>query len=257
MYKNLNDVYRERIIHNEDLDQLNDWELLYLFDIIIGDMYKLFVFQEKKNQASIIEQKYNLIKKKLLSSESLLKKAIRSTHIFYDMELINKSILMEDLSENGGANFLLSKNRLNLLDQISYSFRYDLGYFVDVYIDFLEKNPNENRLIVDYIADGINELKIINYEKYEKFILEFFRCYYKCSLSNKDLSTAFINSLQIKSLREMYDEVSKDNGLLTMILQNYLEYETSNNEEKIKIDSNFTNNSSEVMVKKLKFKKES
>ena len=164
MYKNLNDVYRERIIHNENLDQLNDWELLYLFDIIIGDMYKLLVFQEKKNQASIIEQKYDSIKKKLLSSEALLKKAIQSTHVFYDMELINKSILMEDLSENGGANFLLSKNKLNLLDQMSYSFRYDLGYFIDVYIDFLEKNPNESKLIVDYIADGINELKIINYE---------------------------------------------------------------------------------------------
>ena len=257
MYKNLNDVYRVRIIHNENLDQLNDWELLYLFDIIIGDMYKLLVFQEKKNQASIIEQKYDSIKKKLLSSEALLKKAIQSTHVFYDMELINKSILMEDLSENGGANFLLSKNKLNLLDQMSYSFRYDLGYFIDVYIDFLEKNPNESKLIVDYIADGINELKIINYEKYEKFILEFFRCYYKCSLYNKDLSKTFINSLQTKSLSDMLGEVSKDNTFLTLILQNYLEYETSNDEQKVKIDSNFTNNSNEVIVKKLKFKKES
>ena len=258
MIKNLNDVYREKILEDDSLDKLNMWELNYILDILISDMYKIFLFQNRKEALKIIEQKYVAIKKQLIFDKELFKKAYDSTYRFFDMELINRSIIMEDLKNSDKDFFLTSKNKLNILDMISYSFKYELDYFVEVYDDFIKKNPKEDKLIIEYIIDSINELKIINYEKYEKYILEFLKVYYKHLIYNKEIESdnPFYKYILNNTLKDLFNNVETDNKFFYTILENYLSFKLNSEEIQQKIEEDFKKNADEEIQKKLRFKKD-
>ena len=266
MIKSINDIYREKIISMKEsgmlvsyLSSLNSKQLEYISGIMISDLYKMFFHIEKfhnNSSLNILENNIDYYKEIFKFDKDIIAISSAATSQFYDMDLINKSILMDDLQSQNKDGILIKANRFHVLDKAIYSFRYDLSYFIDLYENFIEKYKSSPNLVVEFIADKLSDLKVINYEKYTTFILEFIRVYYKCSLyrglenSEKDI---YLSLIENSSLKELYERLSANYGLLCILIENYLKYSTSKEDVKDNINSCFYNNADIKVQKKLKF----
>lgn len=263
MIQNINDVYRHNISANiksidKYLSSLNDKELNYVLDLMIIDLYKVLfysrLYQDSRDTLDLIEERPDLMKRAIKFDRNILKSLIYGSTCFKEMDLINRAILMEELESKNKHKILEKINKAHLLDKMIYSFKYDLSYFSDLYQDYINKY-SEYDLVIDYIIDNLNNLNIINYEKYLKFVLEFIKSYYKYSIYNISIGkkSRYLKFIEDSSLKELYEKSVSDYNFLYTILKTHLENSISREEEQEKIDNYFYSNSDKEMQKKLKF----
>ena len=264
MIKNINDIYREKISSKSNykeifdyLFNLNNNEFNYVIDIMLSDLYKLAIYTYPiDNNEGIMNffEKHDIryIKNKSLTIEDLLKDAMDATMYFNDMTLINKTILFEEINEQSKEDFLNKINKFSVLDKIVYLFRYDLDLFKEIYIDYINKEKSDGKIVRDFLHYRMLDLQIINDVKFNKFCLEFLRTYYKNKLylNQKNQYMSFIES---NSIANILKKIVIDSKFMDEILKNYLDYQLIIEEEKQKIDEYFNQNKNEQIQKKLKF----
>ena len=261
MISNLNDVYRDKIL-NKKIDSLSSGELRYAVDIMISDLYKMLLseFSKGDSECEYIERNFNYLKKVIVYDKDLLTCAVKASKRFRNMCLIDKSILMKNISILNKDNVLTSINKYHILDRIVYSFRNDLDYFVLIFKDYMDRYgilKIDNA--IGFIINSISELKTINYDKYEKMILEFIKCYYKASVYERNIGLKFYNVfiyseiIEKLSLKDIYNEIDRNNSFLSTITINYLMYNVSDKRFINEIESYFKLNATSDIQKKLKF----
>lgn len=268
MIKNINDIYRNKISSYNSissvllyLSKLKEKELEYVLGILLADLYKISVYTHPFENNENIFKFFEIYDAQTIKRESsqfnyLLEAAISATMFFDDLNLINKVLLMEDIKDKD--SLLSSLHELHILDKITYSFIYDLSFFIDLYKDFIDKEKKSGKLIIDFLITKFDDLKVINYDKYRKFILEFIKIYYKKGIysrinSKDNKNFSYLKEIEEKPLKYLYNRVEKDDIFLSSILKNYLNYNIINEEIKNNIDNCFNNNSDKEIVKKLKF----
>lgn len=273
MIKNLNDMYRDKISSQNDisstlsyLSTLRKEKLDYVFGILLTDLYKLSFYTNPIQSNKIILEyfeKYDAkyIKENLNSFKDLLENAIYATIFFNDMDLINKILVMEQIKDEKKDNILFGLNKFHILDKITYSFAYDLDIFKDLYIDFISKEKDRGELVADFLIDRLDNLKIINYEKYRNFILEFIKVYYKYGIyneasSNNIESYSYLKVIKNNSLKELYHRIEMDYKFMFDILEEYLKYSIINKDTKVDINNYFYTNTDQEIQKKLRFNNE-
>lgn len=253
MIKSINDIVREQIISNNNyISECDSKELNYVLDIMLCDLYKMFVFKKTKYASEIIERRYFNLKKVILLSDQLFLGAMKAVEEFYNMSLLDKSLLMDDLKQNDRHIFLSSINRHNVFDEVLYSFRYELPYLIDLYEDFINKNPKDIDLVIDYIQESFSELKVINYDKYRKFILEFIKIYYKYCIYNK-ICNKYFSDIRDKSIADLIEQISNDEKFLSELIKIYMSYNTSDLDIKQAIEEEFNGITDQKTKKKLGF----
>lgn len=284
--KTLNDVTRDEISSNDSISDIMDYfsklnkkKLNYVLDLILSDIYKIDFFIdhsfdsndrifEYENNIQFFKLSIKYLKNECLKDPSFLLVTINATKRFSNLDLVNKSLLMEELELNGKDNLLSQINKFHILDKIAYSFIYELDCFKEYYYDYIKKYGkynNTDSLVTEFLTDKMLDLKNLNYEKYIVYIHSCIQVYYKwnfynkCNrikdnVSKKDL--LYLNVVKNESIRKIFDILEYDYDFLNVIIRNYLYYTTIKNKISEKeVDEYFFNNVDETLQKKLNMKK--
>ena len=153
------------------------------------------------------------------------------------------------------------------LDKLTYKIIDGLENYKEYYKNYLEvnkANPNRIKNISEFISYKVLELKKTDYNKYEKYILEFIKVYYKWkNFIKKHDGEHLLNSWDIKYLEgiehipldQLLDEIGSSFQFLFTLVSEYMHYTTEKLEIKEEIiDNYFYKESSNELKEKLKCK---
>jgi len=247
MLSNLNDIYRD-IIYNKDFIELVDYfnfldiadqEVLIRF--VLMDNYKISSFHNTK--IKIDDDSINSIFMSCLDNSKVFIAMVKEAKIFYIMDYFSKCLLLENITNKGLDSKIINISKNHLLDKLTYRILDELNLYQDYYKDFMDKNRGDivrQNLIIKYLILRVLNLKNIDNKKYEEFLLEFIKVYYKWRkfindhegeylLNNEDL--IYMSKIEKLEINELFNEVEKDDNFLNLILGDYLHYKT----EKIEV----------------------
>lgn len=261
MLTTINDKFRDKIYTMKDPEVYkfmleSDLDTLeYVMGLLMSDMYKMefanSYFKGNKLSINYMEECVDEFQNEILNDFVFLGSAIAATKRFRDLSLVSKSIMIDDLELTDKDKLLCRMFPYHVYDKFAYKFQNNLDTYILYYKNFLEKN-NRIKSIIDYFLDKLKELKVINYEKYSNFMLEFIKSYYIYNCSNK--KDFYIEKIANESLNDLITSSTINEGFVIEILATYLNYNILNEEKKEKIDEEFKNNADEKIKKKLKIK---
>lgn len=284
--KTLNDIIRDEIASKDSISdvivyfsKLNDEKLNYILELILSDTYKVnfFIdhlfdsdnkFFETKDNIQIFKHSVKALKKECLENPGFLLMNINATKYFRDLDLVNKSLIIEELEINNKDDFLSHINKFHVLDKIAYSFVYELECFREYYYNYSKKHENyanNDSLITEFLTDKMLELKNFNYEKYIDYIYKCIQVYYKWNFYNKSnkikknvlkKDLRYLSIVKEENIKSIFDILEDDYEFLSVIVRNYLYYTTIKNKiSEYEVDEYFFSNTEEALQKKLKMKK--
>jgi len=259
MIKNINDIVRQEICKNMSdrefivyLNNLNNQKLHYVIDLIISDFYKINFYNNFISINDMNIKTVNQIKKECLECYELLILIYETMIQFKDLDLINKSLIMEKIEKQDKEEFFSYINKFYVLDKISYNFLYDLEYFKFYYMDYIKINKRMTNISNKFFLNKMIDLKTINYDKYYSFVLEFIRVYYKWNLFFNKNSDC-LEKINKTSLKDLFTELDLNDKFLLSIINGYLYYSLKNTEiSENEVNDFFFKNTNLNLQKKLK-----
>lgn len=275
MVTSINDEIRKKVIneYSKELTLLNLENLSSdTYDEVISlfllDYYKInFVMHDFYNLNVFNDTKENIIKRTLTDNEFLFS-IIESSIIFKELCTTSKITLLEELSDMGQDDVLMSISKLHLLDKISYNFNYDLNSFKEYYEDYKIKNKNHPRKtdVSFCIATKLVDYKDLNYEEFQKMVLEFMKVYYKLNIFVRDNCPKnslykedyfYLEMIRLNKLGTLIEYIGENINFLTSIIDGYLFFTTGSKEISQEIvDDYFYKTADEETQKKLKLKRD-
>ena len=263
MFKTINDLCREGILGREKIILRNDSKSSYLLGLLISDLYKMSYYYglADKSCADIAERIEQLVLYGGYDNFKLFKlcsiECITSAVDYNKLSLVDKNMLFEELENADKGQILNQINSFHFLDKMSCSFVQDLSVYEEFYKDYVEKNKDEENIVIEFLIRKLVELKSINYKKYKEFILEFIKTYYKCALydlkPNHVSQRLYIKEIESTSLKHLYEKADKNYNFLYAILRQYLRYSNSEVHKKNDVNDYFNINSDKGIQKKLNF----
>jgi len=261
MIANFNDLLRKKVTDEFNFDiksqelgivdffySLKEEQQITLLKLALADFYKISYYTNNKPHAIFninIEDTINYCIVDVGSAIDVLK-SIKS---FNDMDYVSKCLILEMLESQD--NIITSIYKFHNLDKLTYQIIDDIELYKEYYINYLEinkENPNRIKIISDFISYRFLELKKIDYIKYQKYILECIKVYYKWKNFIKDHEGKYLlNKIDFKyleiienlSLTELLEKVNSSFNLLFTLVSEYLHYTTSKLEIKEEIVDNY------------------
>lgn len=281
MVYSINDKIREKLFKNKSVNDtlsffnnLSEESKISVLKLLLLDYVKVMAIElEDVNSVKRlpifkypIEYTINLC----LSSTNYLIDFLQKSFAFYSSELVNKSITIELMEIFGMEDLLFEMSNLYALDKMSYTFSYELEDFKLYFLDSIEKNINcggDISLTIDFLKYKLKDInECHDFKKYESYILELVREYYKWNLFKKEglnIDPKFPDNYEYLDMVKKYPFYSLvsnsiyDDEFLTTILFNYLHYSIFA-DKTIEKEANkyLIDNSDEQLQKKLKIKRD-
>lgn len=247
MLSNINDVYRDKI-YSKDFIELFDYlrnldedkqETLLRF--ILMDNYKINCFYNK--YIKLDDNSIDSILMSCLDNAKVFKGLLKQASCFHGMDYFSKSLLLEDMKIKGLDSKISSISKNHILDVLTYHILDELDLYQDYYKDFMIKNRGNiygQNLLIDYLSLRVLDLKNIDKKKYEEFLLEFIKVYYKWRkfindhegeyLMN-DEDFIYVDKIEKLNIDDLFWNIENDYNFINLILADYLHYKT----EKIEV----------------------
>ena len=157
--------------------------------------------------------------------------------------------------------------KMHDLDKLTYQIIDDIDSYKEYYKNYLDYNkdkPNRMETIGEFITYRILELINVNHKKYQRYILEFIKVYYKWKKFIKmhdgehllnDFDFEYLTIIENESLDTLLNETKINFKFLFTLVTEYLHYTTEKMEIKEEIiDDYFIKESSKELKEKLKSK---
>lgn len=254
MLSNINDAYREKI-YNKDFIELfdyfnsiNTYDQEKLLRFILMDNYKINCFYG--NKIKIDNDSIDSILMSCLDNANIFKSLLSQAKQFKEMDYFSKCLLLEDIENKGLNSKVASICKTHLLDKLTYKLLDELNLYQEYYKDFMIKNKKNTfgqNLLIDYLSLRVLDLRDKDNKKYEEFILEFMKVYYKWRKFINDhegeyllngVDYIYMDKIEKFSIEELYNDIEKDYDFLNLIIGDYLHYKT----EKIEVSEELVDN---------------
>lgn len=271
MLSNLNDVYRNKIYNKDFIEFVEYFNSLDIdtqekvLRLILMDNYKINCFNNK--YIKIDGESIDSILMSCLDNAKILKEILKDAKCFYGMDYFSKSLLLEDMKNRELDSKINDICRNHMLDVLTYHILDELDLYQEYYKDFMIKNRGNifsQNLLIDYLSLRVLDLKNKNNKKYEKFLLEFIKVYYKWRkfindhegeyLMN-DEDFIYVDKIEKLNIEELFNQIENDYDFLNLILGDYLHYKTQKIEVSEELVDKYLNESCDEKIKiKLKIK---
>ncbi len=237
-----------------------------IIKLLLSDYYKINFITDEENLL-IFNYPLNFLLNLCCTNYIFFKSILFDAKSFYDKSVIEKIYIMEELEEKGMNVPIGEIYKLHILDTLVYRFVYDLDYFKKYHMDYINRNKNikNNEIVIlGLLADKLGELKIINYEKYRSFILEFLKTFYKWNFYNINnnktnlsvLQKIYLSKIDNNSIGEIYKEIENNSQFLNVIMKDYFDYTTNSKMNENEINEFLINHGKKDIQKKLKINKD-
>ena len=254
MIESLNDKIRSIIF--EDNNILKSIDILKRFDpnkrkiiiqLFLSDFFKILFITDSED-IKIFKMSTNDLLYMCNTYSNFFAQILLGAKDFYKLSSIEKIIILEELEDEGLSDAMFNFNKLHILDALVYSFRYDLNCFKEYYQEYITKYDNSERSknsFTSLLTIKMDDLKIINEDKYRNFALEFMRSFYKMHFYNisnnlnilSQEQTVYLEKIKNNTLGQLFNLVEKDKHFFNVIMKNYLNYTISLDEaSRSKID---------------------
>ena len=276
MITNLNDLLRNKIstkLSNKEQFEIIEYfysltedEQANILRLALADFYKIYYYSNRKIHGLFKLKIEDVIDYCIVDVGSAIY-VLDAIKVFNDMDYVSKCLIMETLENYDQDNNVRSVYKLHDLDKLTYQIVDDIENYKEYYKNYLEYNkekPNRISVIGEFISYRMLELIKINPKKYQKYILEFIKEYYKWKnfikmhvgkhlLNNFDFD--YLDKIENNSLDELLNLSQKDFDFLFTLVIEYLHYTTEKMEIKEEIvDDYFIKGSSNELKEKLKCK---
>lgn len=265
MIKNINDKFREYVASNIDssafdlFSKMNFVQLDHSISIMLSDYYKIYfmeIIPYSKEKLELFNKSIYSIKRECLYNPATFFDLVYATLFFNNIDLITKSIVMDELNKKSKNSYLSEINPLHTLDMISYTFNYDLDSFKEYYIDAYNKvdiDKEQEEKLNHFFVSKLKKLKVNDLTEYKKFILEFLKYYYKYGIYEKNIEDRYIKLIKNFPMPVIFKRLDRDDIFLTTIINSYLKKSTTEtNKLKEEVNNFFYNNTDVEIQKKLK-----
>ena len=273
MIKTLNDIYRDKLgTFENDSDafhyiaKLDDKEIIYVLKLLAIDLYKMLSFTDNNlynNQkiSDIYENYVGYILYQLMHSKEILSAAIAASKEFNGLDLISKSCMLDFIEQGNKDLFLINVTKAHLLDKMVYKFSYELDYFKEFYKSFTanHKTIEDIKYSLAFFVSKLNDLKVLNDQKYFGFIREFLRTYYKFELFNQNrkdkprvIRPSYLKYIENNPMSSLLNRADNDLDFLFAIIHKYLEFYKLKDNTRDNIDEYYYFNTDKEIQKKLK-----
>jgi len=276
----INDKIREKLFEKKTVEStlsifnnLGEEDKVSVLKLLLLDYAKVIAIElddiDAIKRSPIFKYPIEYIINLCMCSNGYLTNILKGAFDFYSSGLVSKCIAIESMEAIGVEDLLLEVSRLHILDKISYTFSYDLEDFKLYFLDSVEKNIVNGYsvgLTVEFLKDKLKDLTKFDCKKYESYILECIREYYKWNLFKKEgLSVKpefpdnyeYLDMIKKAPFYSLIASSIYSDEFLTIILLNYLHYSTLG-DKTIENDVNkfFLDNSDKKLQKKLKIKRD-
>lgn len=273
MITNFNDLLRNRVTEefNSDIKlqtlgivdffySLSEENQTNLLRLALADFYKISYYSNNRPHSLFNLKTEDIIDYCIVDVGSTID-VLKSIKTFNDMDYISKSLILETLEISNQDNIITSIYKFHNLDKLTYQIIDDIELYKEYYKNYLDankENPNRIKTISDYISYRIIELKKIDYNKYQKYVLEFIKVYYKWKnfIKNHDgeyllnsCDFKYIDIIENLSLEQLLEKVESSFSLLFTLVSEYLHYTTSKLEIKEEIVDNYFINETDNKIK--------
>ena len=271
MLSNINDVYRDKIYSKDFIELYEEFNHLdvenqeKLLRFILMDNYKINSFYNKYIKTD--DDSINSILMSCLDNAKIFKEILKQAKCFYEMDYFSKSLLLEDMKNKALDSKIANISKNHLLDKLIYVILDELDLYQEYYKDFMNKNQGNffgQDLLINYLTLRVLDLKNKDIKKYEEFLLEFLKIYYKWIIFIKEHdgeyllnSEDFIYIDKIESLdvKKLFNYIEMDSYFLNLIMGDYLHYKTEKIEVSEELVDKYLNESCNEKIKtKLKIK---
>ena len=276
MVSSINDKVRKYIFKDalgslmfKRIMSLNSKNKEYVLRLLLSDYYKVNYLSGINEKLSIFRQPMDYILDLCLNNNNFLIMVLGESICFSASPIISKIITLETISNDKLDSKLSSINKFHFLDKISYEFSYELEDLKRYYINFFNRssNPIDNHILSsEYLSDKISLLEYKDVNKYEQYIIDFMREYYKWNLFMRDAVKKepripydynYLNRIRDCSINDLLYDASKNYQLLFLLVSNYLYYTSlTTDEEKNIVDKYFNVNVKPDIQKKLNIKRD-
>lgn len=271
MIFNLNDVYRDKIYNSDMIEMYECFSLLdedkqeILLRLILMDKYKVNCFENKKINLDV--DSIDTILTSCLDEAKVFIEILMEAKKFYGLDYFSRCLLLEDMENKGLDSNLIRISKTHILDKLTYKIIDELNFYQEYYKGFMIKNNRDalsQNLIIDCLSLRVLDLKYDNKEKYEKFLLEIIKVYYKWKKFINDhegeyllngVDYGYMDKIEKLNIDELFKDIEKDYGFLNEILGDYLHYKTEKIEVSECLVDNYLYESCDEKIKtKLKIK---
>lgn len=278
MITNFNDLLRKKVTDefNSDIKtqelgivdffySLKEEDQITLLRLALVDFYKISYYTNHKQHPIFNTNIENTIDYCIVDVGSAID-VLKSIKSFNDMDYVSKCLILEMVEKED--NVITSIYKFHKLDKLTYQIIDDIDLYKEYYINYLEvnkENPNRIKIISDFISYRFIELRKTDPIKYEKYILECVKVYYKWKnfiknhegeyLLNK-IDFNYLEIIENLSLTELTQKINSNFNLLFTLVSEYLHYTTEKLEIKEEIvDNYFIEKTDNKIKEKLNFKK--
>lgn len=279
MLTNYNDILRKKISeglkYNEELciieaieffNTLSYNEQENILRLALADFYKLNYYSTNEIH-DIFKTKIEDIIDEYIIDQNFVIQLMQSIKQFNDMDYVSKCIIMETMQNNNQDYNIISIFPSHILDKLTYQIVDNIENYKEYYKNYIEVNKNNPKCIetiTHFIIIRILELKKNDYNKYQKYILEFIKVYYKWKnfirkhdgqyiLNKCDFD--YLNKIETYSIDNLNNEIEHNFEFLFTLVLEYFHYSISKLEIKEEIVDKYFEISSDNKIKeKLKIK---